>query len=248
MLRELLAIFRSENPLSVMGEQFARMLKLTLEMSITAGTIFFENRNEPEDRTRIYEQDVRVNQLERSIRKRVVAHLSLPGNTPDVPYCLLLMSLVKDVERIGDYAKNLAELVDIRPQPVPDDEILHELQEIRRGVEDAFRSTWEIFASSDAERAMQYIRQGRDLAYRCEALIPRIARANYDASTAAVLVLCTRYYKRIGGHAINVLSSVVMPLHKVDYYDEDEIPGKHTKAASATSTGAKGSKGQEEAP
>ena len=25
------------------------------------------------------------------------------------------------------------------------------------------------------------------------------------------------------GHVLNVLSSVVMPLHKIDYYDEDEI-------------------------
>jgi len=233
MLRELLTIFRSENPLSSMGEQFAKMLKLTLEMTTTAGTIFFENKNNPEDRTRIYEQDVRVNQLERSIRKSVVAHLTLPGNTPDVPYCLLLMSLVKDVERIGDYAKNLAELVDIRPEPVPDDEVLQELQEIRRGVEDAFRSTWEIFASSDSERAMQYIRQGRDLAHRCETLILRIARGSYDASTAAVLVLCSRYYKRIGGHALNVLSAVVMPLHKVDYYDEEEIPQKAVKTPPA---------------
>jgi phosphate uptake regulator len=229
MLRELLAIFRSENPLSVMGEQFANMLKLTLEMSFCAGKIFFENKNNPEDRTRIYEQDVQVNQLERSIRKKVVAHLSLRGNTPDVPYCLLLMSLVKDVERIGDYAKNLAELLDIRSEPVPEDEIVQELQEIRRGVEDAFQSTWEIFASSDAERAMQYIRQGRDLAHRCDTLILRIAVASYDASTTAVLVLCTRYYKRIGGHALNVLSSVVMPLHKIDYYDEDEITVKRTK-------------------
>jgi len=232
MLRELLAIFRSENPLSVMGEEFGRMLKLTLEMSLCAGKIFFENRNNPEDRTRIYEQDVQVNQLERSIRKKVVAHVTLPGNTPDVPYCLLLMSLVKDVERIGDYAKNLAELVDIRSEPVADDDVVQELQEIRRGVEDAFQSTWEIFESSDTERAMKYIRQGRDLAHRCETLILRIARGSYDASTAAVLVLCSRYYKRIGGHAINILSSVVMPLHKIDYYDEDEIPTKQAKAPS----------------
>lgn len=232
MLRELLAIFRSENPLSVMGEEFGRMLKLTLEMSVCAGKIFFENRNNPEDRTRIYEQDVQVNQLERSIRKKVVAHVTLPGNTPDVPYCLLLMSLVKDVERIGDYAKNLAELVDIRSDPVADDDVVQELQEIRRGVEDAFQSTWEIFESSDTERAMKYIRQGRDLAHRCETLILRIARGSYDASTAAVLVLCSRYYKRIGGHAINILSSVVMPLHKIDYYDEDEIPTKSEKTPS----------------
>ena len=40
-----------------------------------------------------------------------------------------------------------------------------------------------------------------------------------------MLVLATRYYKRIGGHVLNVLSSVVMPLHKVDYYDEDVLTG-----------------------
>ena len=36
-----------------------------------------------------------------------------------------------------------------------------------------------------------------------------------------------RYYKRIGGHVLNVLSGVTMPLHKVDYYDEDAVTGEH---------------------
>lgn len=236
MLRELLTIFRSENPLSAMGKKFAKMLQLTLEMTTRAGDIFFGNQSSPEERTRIYEQDVRVNQLERSIRKRVVAHLSIPGNTPDVPYSLLLMSLVKDVERIGDYAKNLAELVDFRPEPLPEDELVNELKEIRRGVEDAFQSTLDIFATSDTERAMQYIHQSRDLAHRCDVLIQRIAGASHDAATTAVLVLCSRYYKRIGGHALNILSSVVMPLHKIDYYDEDEIPKKQQETASTKQT------------
>ena len=40
------------------------------------------------------------------------------------------------------------------------------------------------------------------------------------------MVLATRYYKRFAGHVLNILSSVVMPLHKLDYYDEDEIPEK----------------------
>jgi phosphate uptake regulator len=203
-------------------------------MTTRASDIFFGNKNTPEDRTRIYEQDVRVNQLERSIRKKVVAHLSIPGNTPDVPYCLLLMSLVKDVERIGDYAKNLAELVDIRPGLLPDDEIVNELKEIRAGVEDAFQSTLEIFTSSDSERAMQYIRRARDLAHRSDSLIQRIASAGHDATTTTVLVLCSRYYKRIGGHALNILSSVVMPLHKIDYYDENEIPRKLLETPSAS--------------
>jgi hypothetical protein len=32
-----------------------------------------------------------------------------------------------------------------------------------------------------------------------------------------------RFYKRIAAHVLNVLSSVVMPLHKLDYYDEKRL-------------------------
>ena len=34
------------------------------------------------------------------------------------------------------------------------------------------------------------------------------------------MVLLTRFYKRLGAHLLNILTSVVMPLHKLDFYDE----------------------------
>ena len=223
MFRELLSIFRSDNPLAAMGENFARMLKLAHEMTLVAGDIFFGRKAVPEERKRIYEQDIQVNQLERTVRKQVVTHLSVQGNTPDVPYCLLLMSLVKDVERLGDYAKNVSELADFCPEKLPDDEIVGELRSIRRWIEKAFEEAAEVFATSDRERALRLIQEGRDITHRCDALIERIAHANYDTNTTTALVLGTRYYKRIGAHLLNVLSSVVMPVHKVDYFDEDKI-------------------------
>ncbi|MDP6579527.1 MAG: PhoU domain-containing protein [Vicinamibacterales bacterium] len=223
MLRALLGILRTHDPLQAIGERFARMLKLTLEMTLSAGNIAFGGDATPESRTRIYDLDVEVNQLERSIRKRIVAHLSIPGSRVDVPYCLLLMSLAKDVERLGDYAKNLSEVVDVRDAPLPDDEVVGELREIRRGVEAAFQAAAHIFEASDREQAMQMIQHGRDMAHRCDALITRIGRGGYDGETTTALVLATRFYKRIGGHVMNILSSVVMPLHKIDYYDEDEL-------------------------
>ena len=223
MLRALLSILRTSDPLQAVGESFGRMLKLTLEMTLSAGNIAFGGDAAPESRTRIRELDVEVNQLERFIRKRIVAHLSIPGSRADVPYCLLLMSLAKDVERLGDYAKNLSEVVDIRIGPLPDDDVGGELREIRRGVEAAFQAASDIFRASDREQAMQMIQQGRDDAHRCDVLITRIGRAGYDGETTTALALATRYYKRIGGHVLNILSSVVMPLHKIDYYDEDEL-------------------------
>ena len=224
MLRELLRIFRTgSGPLGAMGKDFARMLALARDNALAAGEIYFGERASPEERSRIYAQDVEINKLERAIRRQVVAHLSFRDNYLDVPYCLLLMSLVKDVERLGDYAKNLSEVVDVRSAPLPDDEIARELQEIRLGVESALRNMQEIFDASDRDRALEYIEQGRSLAHRCDVLIGRNASSTHDPATTTAIVLGVRYYKRLGGHALNVLSSVVMPLDKIDYHDEDVV-------------------------
>jgi len=223
MLRELLSIFRASNALGTMGEEFAEMLQLTFEMTRSAGDIYFGGSASHEDRTRIYKTDVRVNKLERTIRKHIVAHLSVARNSPDVPYCLLLMSLVKDVERIGDYAKNLSEVVDLYAGGLPDDDIVAGLREVRVAVEEAFREAGAVFVQSDRERALALIRRLKDDAQRTDGLLARIARSGYDAGRVTALVLGARYYKRFGGHLLNVLTSVVMPIHKVDYYDEDEI-------------------------
>jgi phosphate transport system protein len=223
MLRELLAIFRSEKPLARMGENFAEMLKLTYQMTVKAGDVYFAESVKPDEQTKIYKTDVGVNRLERTIRKQVIAHLSLQGTSTSLPYCLLLMSLVKDVERIGDYAKNLSEVKEYHPDPLPDDETLAQLSEIRAGVETSFAETAEVFATSDSERALTLTLEGRELTHRCDALVERVARSDYTARTAVALVMGARFYKRIAAHVLNVLSSVVMPLHKLDYYDEKEI-------------------------
>ncbi len=223
MLRELLSIFRSDKPLAAMGANFAEMLRLTYDMTLQAGNIYFGEAEAPDERTKIYKRDVAVNKLERTIRRQVIAHLSLKGSAASLPYCLLLMSMVKDVERLGDYAKNLSEVREYHPDPLPDDEIVGELKEIRSGVEAAFAVTAEVFAMADRERALTLIREGRDIAHRCDTLIERVARSDYSARNAVAVVMGTRFYKRIGAHVLNVLTSVVMPLHKLDYYDEDEI-------------------------
>ena len=221
MLRELLSIFRVSDPLSGMGANFGRMLQLTYDMNIAAGQIFLGREDRTAERDQIYGWDGQVNELERVIRRQVITHLAVPGNEADLPYSLLLISLVKDVERLGDYAKNLSEIVDIRPDPLPEGPALTELLEIRDAVEHSFRSCADVFVGSRKDEALQLIQQGRETARRCDRLITEIGHGDYDAATTTALILGTRYYKRIGGHFLNVLSSVVVPLDKVDYYDED---------------------------
>ena len=200
MLRELISIFRSTDPLRELGAHFTEMLRIAQELTLRAGKIFFEGQDSPEERSWIYDQDVKVNELQRYIRKQVIAHLSLDARSLDLPYCLLLVSLVKDVERIGDYSKNLTEISEFFEGPLPEDDLAAELHAIRRGVETAFAGLAETMEQADKETALQLIQQGKDLARRCDILVVRAARSSHDNSTAVALVLGTRYYKRIGAH------------------------------------------------
>ncbi len=224
MLKELLSVFRSSDPLRAMGNNFAKMLGLAREMTLSAGEIYFGGAASGEARKVLYARDANVNELQRQIRRQVVMHLSLDESRADLPHALLLISLVKDVERLGDYAKNLAEVHDMRPGPLPDDSLRRELEEIRTDVEDACHALSAVFETADRDKAVPLIEKRREAARQCDALIARVAASEHDAATATALALGARYYKRIGGHVLNILSSVVMPLDKVDYYDEDEVP------------------------
>lgn len=224
MLRELLSLFRASDAIATMGRDFSEMLEVSRELTVRAGKMFFDGNNGEGERHEISKRDIAINKLERSIRKQVIAHLTLSRDNRDVPFCLLLMSIVKDVERIGDYAKNLAEVHSEGGAAIPDDERGAELRELRRIVEGMFAEVSNVFATSDSKAAAALITQGRSVNRRCDALIASIARSDYDAATTTSLVLGARYYKRIGSHLLNVLSGVVMPLHKLDYYDEDALP------------------------
>lgn len=223
MLRELLNLFRSGEPLRAMCENFAKMMSLSLELVKKGGEAFFAQSAEEEERRAIQQQDVEVNKLERKIRKQVVVHLSVGSNAVDLPYCLALMSLVKDVERIGDYAKDLVALVDLAAGPLPEGELTAELRALRQRIENEFGAACKVFDTCDREGAVALIRQGRESLDACEGLIRKIAQSSLAPGPAVQLALAARFYERIAGHVLNLLSGVVMPLHRLDYYDEKDI-------------------------
>ena len=224
MIKELLSIFTGRGALDAVSQDFSEMLGLTREMILEASQVYWGQPQTPEERTRLYERDVRVNKLERSIRKRIVSHLSIAVSpNRNIPYCLVLMSIVKDVERLGDYAKNLLEAGDLFEEELPDDGLVGELREIRRTVEHTIGQMEEVWKISDKERALQLTREGRSVSKRCDDLLRKLAGAEYSTRNAVSLALGIRFYKRINGHVLNVMSSAIMPVHKLDYFDEDSI-------------------------
>lgn len=223
MLDQLFKIFSSTHHLAATGERFSEMWRLVDGMIQTASAAYWGSHLTPEERTALQQTDIAVNELQRRIRKEVITHLSA-SQAADAPYGLLLMSLVKDAERLGDYAKNLAEvhgLCDRGPGDLPVGPLRDELRRIADFVERLSREAPLAYAAADTSAARQLSRDGKQMSRDCDSLIRDVAASDCGAALAVDMVLATRYYKRIIGHSLNLLSSVLMPLHKLDYIDRD---------------------------
>ena len=221
-MKELIEVFSGTDPEQEITESFRHMLGLAHRVVNEAGEIFWSDTDSPQDRTHLYDQDIEINQLERAIRKQLIIRAAAATGAMHTR-ALVLMSLIKDVERLGDYAKNLAELRELHPKALPDDPHIRELAEIRRIVEAFFDEVGDVIERSDAARARALTEQGRETSKRCESLVRSVAATDYTAAEAVVVALAARYYKRLQSHLLNVVSSVLMPLHKLDFFDEDYL-------------------------
>lgn len=219
-LRALLDVLFGQGPAKV-GAAFPEMLDLasttftSVNESLWAGEV-------PEDlRKEVYEKDVRINQLQRAIRKDVFAHL-VCGNPDDVTTCFVLLNVIKDAERLGDYVKNLVDpVIDLRA--VPSGDLVSRIRQIGEQTERLLARVRPVFEHGEEVEAEQLLRKGREHAARCDALVAEIARAELPSGPTTALVLLTRFYKRLNAHATNILSAIVMPVHKIDYFDEEAL-------------------------
>jgi phosphate uptake regulator len=218
MWTELIELLRPGTPMEGLSDDFEKMYGIVQQMGRGVRPHIFDHSLSIEQRSEIYKLDIQVNKLERSIRKRVVSHVSMSRN--HIPYCLLLMSLVKDVERMGDYIKNISEVSELGGGSVPEGELRKELAELADTAMVLLEEAFQIFKDQDQERANELVQVGRMAGKRCDNLLVALAKSDFNAAETTSMVLLTRFYKRLGGHLLNVLSSVIMPLHKVDFYDE----------------------------
>lgn len=163
--------------------------------------------------------DRKVNQLEREIRRELIVHASVVGRL-DTPAVLIYMSIVKDIERVGDYAKNILDLAldGANFSELPDPEEWRKSgEEIAQYITDAGKA----FLSRDGARSRALLARGDALLDEFDDGVSRLVRGDDDGPQVVARSLALRYLKRVVAHLMNVLSAVVMPLDRLDYFDED---------------------------
>jgi Na+/phosphate symporter len=163
--------------------------------------------------------DRKVNELEREIRRELLVHASVLGaiNTPAI---LIYMSVVKDVERIGDYAKNLVDLaLDGASFAATADNA--EWRSLTADITRLIAAVGEAFRSHDSARSKELLSEGNRLLKLFDSRVSALVRGEDTGEQGVARALAHRYLKRIVAHLMNILSAVVMPLDRLDYFDED---------------------------
>ena len=226
VFQDLFRAWRGEGLLNQTLDQFTTMVDHTHWMFQQAADSLWKAPDTGDTKKRIRERDIDVNKIERSIRKKIVQHLAIHPGT-DVNYCLVLMSVVKDAERLGDYCKNLVEVAEYHPIHPDDNELKGELKKMRDEIEIMFQKVGKTFREQDERLGRELIDKELSLAKEADALIERIFKTEgLTVPQAVCYTLVARYFKRLSAHLGNIATSVVMPIHKLDYYDEDSLPDK----------------------
>lgn len=168
---------------------------------------------------RISKVDIGVNKAERAVRKELVVHVSVRGADADLPLVLSFMSIVKDAERVGDYSKNIWDLADAGIDFSADEDV-KALAKVRDRTSEAIGEAARIFKDRDADAAHETIKRLDLFLDECDAAIRVQLESTGPARGAVARALFFRYVKRIAAHLMNVLTSLVMPVHRLDFYDE----------------------------
>lgn len=178
----------------------------------------------PEVRSEVQRIDLGVNKAERFIRRRLAEHIvAQPG--ADVPACLILMSIVKDAERLGDYCKDILDAAAMETRPLSESARFGDFQELYQNTHGLFEKLQRVLAESDRSLAKEVMLTERDIGRSCDGLLAALASAEEPCSVGIPWALLARYLRRTAAHISNVASSLVMPLHKLDYYDEKWLEG-----------------------
>ena len=219
--KKILEFLKGKNVLEEVRNEALTMMQETKGMYQEVNGYLFERINIDVD---VYQLDKKVNKTEIDIRKKILEHLVLSSDKNELVPSLIITSIVIDIERIGDYCKNMFELVRLYPDELKGHSIVDELKEISSKIEREFDLTYYALSEGDKVKAEEVMKIHGELGKRCDQIPEEVLKdESIDKKMAVILVLLARYLKRVSAHLWNIASSVLNPFPKIGYHPESKF-------------------------
>ncbi|MBT4250530.1 hypothetical protein HOA87_08920 [bacterium] len=220
VFKDLVNIWKSEDNLSQAWNESNDMLHLSHEMFNDAVDALRSGEKNKVLKS-IKLRDEKINNYHREIRKKVVTYYSVSKDVTNIDSGLVLINIVVDIERIGDYSKNILDLAKHYPKKFVSEKFSDDLRTIEKAVIERFSTTVGAVEDMDEKIANDLLSTYRDdLGKISDDLVAssisgkvEIGKENKTASVA----LYARYLKRIGAHLKNITTAITNPFESIGY-------------------------------
>ncbi len=169
-------------------------------------------RRDGEAAARVVENDRKIDSLEAEIERMAVQIIALRAPmADDLRAVVAALKIAGVVERIGDYAKNIAKRVPVIEEN-PNIEPLSLIPEMARIASEMVRNVLDAFAARDSEKAVLVCERDRALDdfYNSifRTLLTFMMENPHNITPATHLLFIAKNLERIGDHATNVAEMV----------------------------------------
>ena len=219
MFKQIFNMFKSDSLYEQALGECHEMLDIDLTM-FKASIESLRKSDSADINIDIFSMDKKINAFERDVRRKVMTHLAV-GGKEDISSGLVLVSVVIDIERIGDYTKNIYDLAVNHSKKLNGGSIEDRLAEIEKISFKLFEDTIDAFKNQDIEKARGLMGSYKEnISIQSDAITNDIIAgkiSDLDTGSASAVGLYARYLKRIAAHSRNLISSIVNPFEKIGY-------------------------------
>jgi phosphate uptake regulator len=214
MLKEILAALRSRKIMTQVEDELREMIELGRTLYEASSLALLEGREVAFD---VYARDQTINATVVDVRKKIVEHLAVAGSQ-NVVGELVFITLINDIERIGDYSKNVLDLARARAETLPASRYMEQLAALQPIIEGNFAKASKALFDNDQELAHEVVDTHRKISETCEGIIKELLRDDsMDPRDGIALALASRYFKRISSHLKTIASSAINPFSLIGY-------------------------------
>lgn len=207
----------ASNELDAVEATIVQMLRDGNDVFTTATDALFGGGTSKATKREVRSTDMGINEAQKDVRRSLLIHAAV-GPT-ELPLVLQYASIVKDAERIGDYSKNLYDLVKFGANfsEAPD---CDELERYRNKVSNLIVDAADVFEAKDAPAAQRLLGKADAFLDEYDVQVRAAYKSKGEVSDAVAHALYFRFLKRTTAHVMNVLTALVQPLDRLDSYDE----------------------------
>lgn len=218
----------SEHTVSAFDDDIGELRALVSEMGGLAETAIGDAihaliRHDLDTATRIIDADARIDELESEVERLAVRLIALRAPMAnDLREAVAAIKIATVLERIGDYAKNIAKRVPIFDHRA-DIEPLSILPAMAQIVQEMVHNVLDAFAARDAETAKLVIERDSavddfyDSLFR--ALLTYMMENSHNITQSTHLLFIAKNLERVGDHATNIAEMVYFAATG-DYLDD----------------------------